>query len=270
MMAKTLGITAYIDGVGLLGAGLPNWTLGRAVLARIEPYVERPVELPVATALPPAERRRVGASVKLVLAVGVEAATAAGRDPAHLATVFTSSGADGDNCHEICQMLATGDRQISPTRFHNSVHNAPAGYWSIATGAMQPSTSLCAFDGSFGAGLLEAYCQVLSTRQPVLLIAYDTGYPEPLHHSRPMGRAFGVALLLSTECSAVSMGRADLEITTENPTSLESPALEALRLDSPAGRALPLLELLARRQAGRQTLAYLDHLRLAVTLTPCH
>ena len=150
------GLSAYVDGVGLIGPGLANWTLGKAILAGEATYVEQCALLPAADTLPSAERRRVGRVVRLALAIGYEAASAAGQDTASLATVFASSGGDGDICHQICQMLATGDRQISPTRFHNSVHNAPAGYWGIATGARAPSTSLCAYDGSFGAGLLEA------------------------------------------------------------------------------------------------------------------
>ena len=92
-----------------------------------------------------------------------------------------ASGADGDNCHALCEQLATDDRQISPTRFHNSVHNAAAGYWSIATQSMAPCQVLCAYDASFGAGLLDALAQVVVDRQPTLLIAYDSEYPEPLH-----------------------------------------------------------------------------------------
>ena len=35
---------------------------------------------------------------------------------------------DCDNVHAICESLATPERQVSPTRFHNSVHNAAAGW----------------------------------------------------------------------------------------------------------------------------------------------
>jgi Beta-ketoacyl synthase, N-terminal domain len=263
------GLAAYIDGIGLLGPGLPDWPVGKAVLAGHAPYVEQRVQLPAAATLPPAERRRVGRVVKLALAVGYEAAAAAGQDPASLATVFTASSADGDICHEICQMLATSDRQISPTRFHNSVHNAPAGYWSIATGAMAPSTSLCAFDGSFGAGLLEAMCQVRSARTPVLLIAYDTGYPEPLHRVRPIADAFGIALLLSPGQGDATLARVEAELTADAADVIADGPLEALRTGYPAARGLPLLLALARGQARRQVLDYLDHIRLAVTTTPC-
>ena len=65
-------------------------------------------------------------------------------DAATLATVFSASGADGHNCHALCEQLATDDRQLSPTRFHNSVHNAAAGYWSVATGAMSMMLLLAA------------------------------------------------------------------------------------------------------------------------------
>ncbi len=136
--------------------------------------------------LPPAERRRTGLAIKVALAVAFDAIAAGQLDARQLATVFTSSGADNDNCDAICKTLASDDRSISPTRFHNSVHNAPAGYWGIASGAMTPATVLCAHDASFGAGLLEALTQVAVEGLGTLLIAYDMPYPEPLHAKRPL------------------------------------------------------------------------------------
>ena len=135
--------------------------------------------------------------MRLALAVGLEATTNAAADPAALPALFTSSGGDGANCHEICQVLAGTERALSPTRFHNSVHNAPSGYWGIATGASAASNALCAFDASFGAGLLEALTQVQVDRTAVLLIAYDASYPAPLLSARPIPDAFGVALVLA-------------------------------------------------------------------------
>ena len=77
-----------------------------------------PTVLPLPEALPPAERRRTGAIVKLTLATGLEATRHAGAAAADLAAVFSSSGGDGLNCHEICEALASSERQLSPTRFH--------------------------------------------------------------------------------------------------------------------------------------------------------
>ena len=164
-------LSAYVRGIGLLGPGLDDWLSGASVLAGVTPYAARATVLPVPTSLPAAERRRTGAVVRLALAIGFEATSRAGADPAELPTVFSSSGGDGINCHEICQTLATGDRQLSPTRFHNSVHNAASGYWSIAAGATASSSVLCAYDGTFGAALLEALTQVVVDQTPVLLVA---------------------------------------------------------------------------------------------------
>ncbi|MEO8535953.1 MAG: beta-ketoacyl synthase chain length factor [Betaproteobacteria bacterium] len=263
------GLAGYIDGIGLIGPGLRDWSSAKALLTGDAPYVEQAAQLPAADALPPAERRRVGRPVRLALAVGAQACLAAERDPASLPTVFTSSGADGDICHEVCRMLAGNDRQISPTRFHNSVHNAPAGYWSIATGAMLPSISICAFDGSFGAGLLEALVQVSATRDTVLLIAYDTRYPEPLRRVRPIVDAFGIALVLSQTPGRGALGRVEAELTHDAFDVIADPPLELLRAGYPAARALPMLIAVAGSRPSRNVLEYFDHLRLAVTTAPC-
>src|SRR5665647_1155890 len=124
----------YLDGVGLFGPGLTGWEQACEVLAGRQPYVAAPTALPAVEKLPPAERRRVGIPVKLSLAIGLAAARHAGADLASLATVFSSTEADCANTHAILEALASNDRALSPTRFHNSVHNAPSGYWSIATG----------------------------------------------------------------------------------------------------------------------------------------
>lgn len=261
-------LRAHVEGVGILGPGLPDWPTARQVLAGGAPYVAAPVVLPPVASLPAAERRRVGRAVKLALAAGDQAVAAAGRDPAGLATVFTSSGADGDNCHELCAQLAGSDRQISPTRFHNSVHNVPAGYWGIATGAMAESTALCAFDGSFGAGLLEAVAQVAVEAAPVLLVAYDASYPEPLWRVRPLAEAFAVALLLAPEAGPRRLTAIELAPVAEPAEVLADAGLEALRTRAPAARGLPLLRAIARGGSTRVVLDYLPGLQLAVAVTP--
>jgi len=190
-------LSAYIEGIGFLGPGLTDWLTSQAVLSGQQPYQPHKTVLPSPALLPAAERRRSGAIVKLTLATGLEAIAAAGLDAASLPSVFSASGGDGANCHAICEMLASADRQISPTRFHNSVHNTAAGYWSIATGAMTASSVLGACDASFGAGLLEALTQVVVDNTRSVLLACDTAYPEPLYSARPIPDAFGIALVLA-------------------------------------------------------------------------
>lgn len=262
-------LSAYIEGIGLLGPGLSDWPTGQTILDGTQPYQTAKTVLPAPALLPAAERRRSGAIVKLTLATGLEAIAAAGLDAASLPSVFSSSGGDGENCHAICEMLASSDRQISPTRFHNSVHNTAAGYWGIATGAMTPSSVLSAFDASFSAGLLEALTQVVADDTRVVLLACDTAYPEPLHSVRPIPDALGIALVLAPQRSDRALAHISVSLTDADADTLIDAALESLRLGVPAARGLPLLSAIALRQEQRVVLDYLDSTRLAVAVTPC-
>jgi hypothetical protein len=236
-----------ITGIGLRGPGLAGWDASRTILAGESPYIATPTIIPVPSLLPPTERRRAVGTVKLALAVGGEAL--AGNNPADIATVFASSGGDGDTVHSILEVLASSDRAVSPTRFHNSVHNAPSGYWSIATCSRAPTTSLCAYDASFAMGLLDAAVQAVTMQRSVAVIAYDLPYPAPLAAVRPLGPAFGVALLLSPEPSGLAALTLDLKVGSAPATTMAGPALESLRTGTPAARALPLLAGIAKGHA---------------------
>lgn len=264
--AATLG--AWIEGIGLIGPGFADWPQAAAVLRGDTGYVPARCALPVPPALPPAERRRTGAAVRVALAAATAACEAADRPASSLATVFAASGGDGDNCHAICEVLATNERFISPTRFHNSVHNAPAGYWSIAAQAMTASTSLAAYDASFAAGLLEAVAQVQTAREPRLLIAYDTAYPEPLHAKRPIPDAFAVALVLVPERTARATAHLALALEGGEPDGCVQSALEALRVSNPAARSLSLLAALAQKRTAGLVIEYLAPPQLRVRVEP--
>ena len=243
-------LVAWIEGIGVRGPGLGGWLATHHVLAGRAPCEVAPTALVAPPLLPPAERRRVGKGVKLALEVGLQAVVQSGRDAATLASVFASSSGDGDNCDAICRALAT-DRLISPTRFHNSVHNAPSGYWSIAAQSNAPSTSLCAFDASFAAGLMDAATQLACGADAVLLVAYDVPYPEPLFTARPTPDAFGVAFVLAREPGSNSIARIEIASSHATPvTRMRDPALEACRATIPAARALPLLDAIARALDG--------------------
>jgi hypothetical protein len=251
-------------GVGLIGPGLVDWASGHALLADPSRWTNTPTVLPAPARLPPAERRRAGAIVKLSIAAADQACAEAGLDIGRLATVFAASSGDGANCHAMCETLATPERLVSPTRFTNSVHNASAGYWHIAAASRAPSTSLSAHDASFGAGLLEAASQCVFDRRPVLLVAGDTPYPEPLHGARPVPDALAVALLLAP-VKAGARARLTIALGNGTPTRCDDAALETLRQAIPAARGLPLLQCLARG-GGDCTVEYLDGLALQVTV----
>jgi hypothetical protein len=249
---------------------MAGWSDGSAVLAGKAPYRPEAVVLSPSPLLPPNERRRTVPNVRLALAVGSEALADAGRDAAATAAVFASSGGDGATIHAMLSALASDERELSPTRFHNSVHNAPAGYWSIATGSREPTSSLCCYDASFAAGLLEAAVQATIDRRAVALIAYDLPYPEPLNAARPIGAVFGVALVLTPEADDRTRATLDVAIVYGAPEAnrMAEAALEQLRLGTPAARSLPLLAAMAMRTGGEAILEYLSGTRLCVAVSP--
>jgi hypothetical protein len=262
-------LTAYIEGIGLLGPGLTDWPNSQPVLTGQQTYCSQKTILPPPELLASAERRRSGAAVKLTLATGLEAVTAAGVDAATLPSVFSASGGDGDNCHAICEMLASDDRQISPTRFHNSVHNAASGYWSIATGAMTSASVLSGYDASFGAGLLEAMTQVVIDNTRTILLACDTRYPEPLNSARPISDALGISLILSPEQTNKAVAKITISLTDAGANHMDNAELEQLRISIPAARGLPLLQAIALQETTQVILDYLGNTRIAVDITPC-
>ena len=265
MSAPRFSCQLGVAAVGLVGPGLPDWARGRAILAGATDYARTPTALPMPAMFSASERRRAGRVLRLSAGAAWEAA---GDDAGNLATVFTSSGSDGDNCHELCLSLATAERAVSPTRFMNSVHNAASGYFSLATHSMRPTTALCAHDASFTAGLLEAAIQVSATGEPVLLVAYDADYPSPLREVRPIPDAFAVALRLTPPGAAPALATLSLSLAEAPPTRIGRSALETLRTEIPAARALPLLELLARAEEGSCSLEYLDPLHLQAHVQP--
>lgn len=256
--------TIYLEGLSVLGPGMNSWAEIAPRLLDGAAFQAEAVRLPAPEMLPPTERRRVGAAVKLAMAVGLAAVADAGADAAGLPNVFSSTGGDCDNCHSLLEVLASSERMVSPTRFHNSVHNAPAGYWGIATRCTEASTSLCSYDATFGAGLLEAMTQAQSTGKPCLLIAFDTAYPEPLYAQRPIPYPMGVGMVLSPVRSAASKAELTIGFSDEPACRMADAQLETLRQSIPIGRSLPLLRLLASGRQGRVVTDYLDDCRLAI------
>lgn len=245
-----------IVGCAVRAPGFPDWATARRVLIGSASYDREAVrQSPAPVPLPPNEQRRLPATARDALAVGAEAlADARIDDAADVATVFASCGSDGEITHQICDALARTPPQMSPTRFHNSVHNAPGGYWSIAFRSRAPSTSLCAFEASFASALLEAAAQVVSESRRVLLVAYDLPYPAPLSSLWNVTMPFCVAIVLAPHASehrAITVGIAGERIEPSWPDRIPA----ELRMN-PAAASLPLLALFASGRPGRVVLPY--------------
>ena len=245
MTAAAMPAPSFLTSVAWVAPGLLDWPAARTVLRGESVWTA--AELPTfqPERLPPNERRRASATVRMAFRVADEALRDAGVAADELATVFASADGDLAIAARICTALAQPPRQVSPTDFHNSVHNAPAGYWSIAVGATGPSTAVAAGDGSFAAGLLEAHLMAVAERRPTLLVAYDVPAPAPLQAKRPLRHAVGTALLLLPQDGPRTLASLRCTPLASAETVLDDAALEALRTDNPAARALPLLQRLA-------------------------
>ncbi|MFP5464683.1 MAG: beta-ketoacyl synthase chain length factor [Gammaproteobacteria bacterium] len=241
----------YIDAVGCCAPGLDGWEQAQSVLRGERPYERQDLPAHASQLLPANERRRAPLSVRLAFRVAEDALRLDQRPPARLASVFASSDGDTHISHRISQALAQPQRVVSPTDFHNSVHNAAAGYWSIATQARLPSVSLSACHASLAAGLLEAGGLAQVEDLDCLLVAFDVQPPDLLQPLWPVTESAAVALILSPRRSAASLGTLRVEpVPRVADTGMPDAGLETLRLSNAAARALPLLALLARGEPG--------------------
>lgn len=241
----------YVEGVGCCAPGLDGWAQAQAVLRGQAAY--RPTDLPAHASqrLSANERRRAPLAVRVAFCAADDAVSGDDRPAERLASVFASSDGDTHISHRISQALAQPQRVVSPTDFHNSVHNAAAGYWSIATHAMAPSVSLSAGPASFAAGLLESAGLVLGEGHDCLLVAFDVQPPPLVQALWPVTASFACALILSPRRSAASLAALRVDTPPRGPeTVLQDPALEAMRGGNAAARALPVLARLAHRTAG--------------------
>lgn len=244
-----------IRSVSCVAPGLADWDAARDILTGNATFEPTELDKLKPAWLPANERRRLSATLRLALYAGEQAIEATDCAKVVPASVFASAAGDGDIIHTICEELARDNPALSPTKFHNSVHNAPAGYWAIASGAQAASTAIDAHDASFAAGWLEAVMLAEETAAPVLLVAYDRPLPPPLDAKRPLSAPFACALLLDADPRAQGLARVETGIEAGAPeTRLESTELEALRCGNPAARALPLLALLARGETGQVAL----------------
>ncbi len=276
-------MAVYLNSIGLCTPGLPNWPTGYEVLTGQRPYSpDEPLHFD-RVRLPRNEARRASLTVRLALQAATEALDAVGMKAADCHAIFACSGGNTEALDALCRALIEPGHPVSPNQFNNSVHNAPLGYWTIATGSRQSTASVGAYDASFAAGLLDAVALVELERQPVLLVAFDTPPPPALQSFRAVTTAFSAAWLLTPEADGWSHGKiAATGINGEDCGILArlddfrvhacqmgddggdsgGAMLESLRLSNPTARCLPVLRLIANRQPGKVQLSYLPDLCL--------
>lgn len=262
----------YVAGIGILGPGFQGWAKSAPILQGQIPYIAEPLVLDAPGILASRERRRSGPAIRLALNVAQEAVRQSSIPMPELATVFGTSIGNGLEIHQILESLTTPEMLVSPTLFHNSVHNSAVGNWCIATGCHQPSTSIAAHDFTFPASVLKGVAQAVTEVRPVLLTVFDAPFPEPLDSKRHLAASFAVALVLTPRPgpeSKFAMFVSWHHGARDDYTSPRLPCVYDLFLGNPAARALPLLEVMAHEKPARVRLRYPRSGHLDIELSPC-
>ena len=258
-------LTVYLDGIGLWSPALADFAALKAQLHGQD--TPAPAVRPPAGLLPANERRRAPESVLLAVEVAGQAVQMSGYAAADLPCVFSSAYGDQLISDYMCATLAQAPTELSPTRFHNSVHNAPAGYWTIATGCHAASSAISAGRASVGAGLLEAASLCIAEQRPVLLVCSDIAGAGPLLDMSATRVSFGCALVMAPQASAHSMYRLSLSLHPHAGDQLRpAPPTGAWYEDNPiSASAWPLVQNLARG-VGENILAAAETLALRVVM----
>jgi hypothetical protein len=266
----TASHTLYVEGIGFWASRLPGWEAARAILRGEAAAPATAQTRPAPALLPPAERRRAPDTVAVSLEVATRACEMAKRDPKLMASVFASTHGDLAISDAICDTLAKTPALTSPTKFHNSVHNAAAGYWTIATGCLRPYTSLSGYTFTFGEGLLEAASQVLSEGGPVLYVAFDIEARGPVGTMQPSRGVFAGALVLSAEAGERALAKLTFDVSAgDSLRPTQARAENAALVEGNAmANGLPLFEALADAVERQVVQGLAPQLNLRMQVTP--
>ncbi|HET9818939.1 MAG TPA: beta-ketoacyl synthase chain length factor [Rhodanobacteraceae bacterium] len=258
-----------VAGVGAWMDGAPDWSSLREVLRGNGGLVDNAPAKPAADMLPAAERRRAPDGVRLAVEVARQACAMANADPANLPCIFASTYGELAITDYVCETLARAPHELSPTRFHNSVLNAPAGYWTIAAGCTAASSAVTAHHRSFAAGLLEASAYACAEDTPVLFASCDVASTGPLAEMTRTALAFGMAMVLTPAPVGGPRLRISLRPGAGDEHAAVTLALRAVARDNPANaHALALLDALAGRGKTGLVLSVSAGMSMDMEITP--
>lgn len=199
--------------------------------------------------LPAAIRRRTSLATRIAVTAAATACRSAEIGPAGLPSVFASVGGEVQIIDHLCRALSDPSARISPTQFHNSVHNTTSAYWSIVSGCHESTTAIAAAYDTFAIGLLETWSQARFRDGPILFVCYDEEWPQYL--SPPLGRIPFACAFVLTRCLDMSNTLATISAPmTGSECCVMDQALVSLAECAPAAAGIPLLTAVHSGQPG--------------------
>lgn len=251
-------MTVYVNATAVFGPGLENAAHTQLVLRGEANWQHEALSNIKPAMLPANERRRTTPVINIALHC-LQDLIRDVDDLRTVATVFASSDGELGIADKICSALAETEKIVSPTLFHNSVHNAAAGYWAIAASMQGSSTSLSAGDATYMCGLQEAVSRVETEGGTVLFVAYDYPVPHNLDSYRHFEYPLAIALRLGASAETGVLGTLTLDgtVVKQKESHCRNPSLEELRKGLPIGCGLPLVEAFSRRARMQVIMPYL-------------
>jgi hypothetical protein len=239
---------AQILSIGLTAPGLVSFENFKSmILQNQSPDTSEAIEKYSPSFLPPNERRRTTSTIKLALKTAEEALTHFQQHypqaDSKLPVLFVSKDGDTLISARMCQAVSEEEPMISPTQFHNSVHNAPAGYWMIGQKNQSPASAISVGQFAIANGLLEATLQSQAYAKPVLMVIYDLPLdeliPEDATQNATIPFAFSMILDASDSNQESDYPALNLSFTQQAPTQTD---LKNPYSGLPAAEAYPLLQ----------------------------
>lgn len=254
----------YINSISIAAANMLGLEQATPILSGKENWQSAEFPKLAPQLLPANERRRTTPYLKLALQVADEAS----ENNKQLAAVFASSNGDFQISNTICNTLTMDPKFISPTQFHNSVHNAASGYWAIAANSQAASTSISTGNATFASGLLEAVTQLLVEGKDILYVAYDYPAEDPLRKFTDVSEPFATACVLSLTKSSSSYASIKLTVTDAEQaiSDCKNTSLNSLQKCNPIAQSLPVIEALFLKQDCDICLPYLNNKTLNVKM----
>ncbi len=251
---------AWLRGVGLWTLGQPSFAawVAAGMPDDLDPTPGQAAGKPNADLLHPRLRRRTSLLTRMIVTALAEAAGQGGARHERTRYIVVSSWGEIETTVELISQLAVPGGPISPTAFHNSVHNTATGYLSIASGNHWPSTALAAGPHALEIGLLEACAGLSSPEGPTdaLLIFAEERLPSPFARA-DADPSFALALHLASEpgraghASSLDLRLDLVETSAARPGCVETSVDNSWSADNRLPSLVRALRPLMRAIAGR-------------------
>ena len=229
----------YVRGIGFWTTGYPNLT------AWMEKRPEPEAKKPEASLLQGPLSRRATPLTRMSVEVMQQAVEMGKADAASTPSVWATAHGEHSTAIGLLGMMLKGEGKLSPTKFHNSVHNTPSGYASIAAKNRSPSTTLTGGAELVASAFCEAGAMVSALNRDVVLVLGDEPLMVPFD-SPDSARPLATSFLLSPDPNRALGTISNLQKRPDQAPHSQDETFGRLHVSA----ALFLVEAIVRRQSG--------------------